>query len=70
MHNNTDLITAQAQFCKHPVTASSEDNAVPGRVQLQEEALHSAEFAERRQNFENGPPVCFFKGSENDSCMM
>ena len=64
------LISVQGQFRKHPVSPTTDGNAVPGRVEWQEEALHSVVFAEPRQNSENGPPVSFFKGSENDSCML
>ena len=67
---DADLITAQLQFCKHPVTVSTYGNAVSGRVQWQEEAFDSVKFALHCQQFENGPPVPTFKDSENDSCMM
>jgi hypothetical protein len=67
---DADHFTFEAQFCKHPVSASTTDNAVPGRVEWQEQALHSVVFVERPQNSEHGPPVSFFRGSPNDSCML
>jgi len=67
---DADHFTFEAHFCKHPVTARCVGNTVPGRVEWQEQASHSVESAEPRQNSEHFPPIPVFRGSANESRML
>ena len=67
---DADHFILQAHLCKHPVSTRRDGNLVPGRTEWQEEALHSVEFAEPRQNSEHFPPISICRGLLNESRML